>query len=56
MKKTLAIVLSWKREHNTNLLSCTYFSGIQAFNNHIKLSYGINDVDFQFSKYNIPII
>jgi hypothetical protein len=38
---------------NTNLLSCTYFSGIQNFGGHIKLGYGINDIDLGFSKWKI---
>ena len=36
---------------NTNLLSCTYFSGIQATSASIKLGYGINDVEYGFSTH-----
>lgn len=38
-------------KHNTNLYSCTYFSGLQATASGIQLGYGINDVDFGFSTY-----
>lgn len=38
--------------YNTNLFSCTYFSGIQNFGGHLTLGYGINDVDLGFSKIN----
>jgi len=38
-----------KIKTNTNLFSSTYFSGIQTFNETIKLGYGVNDVDFGFS-------
>ena len=38
-------------KHNSNLLSCTYFSGLQASDSGITLGYGINDVDFGFSSY-----
>jgi hypothetical protein len=41
-----------KIKTNTNLFSCTYFSGIQTFNETIKLGYGVNDVDFGFSTKN----
>ena len=37
-----------KHKFNKNLISCTYFSGLNFKNNKIHLSYGINDV-----KYNI---
>ena len=36
-------------KHNTNLFSCTYFSGLQITDSIITLGYGINDVDFGFS-------
>jgi len=38
--------------YNTNLFSCTYFSGIQNFEEHLTLGYGINDIDLGFSKIN----
>ena len=38
-------------KHNTNLFSCTYFSGLQASDTGITLGYGVNDVDFGFSTY-----
>ncbi len=38
-------------KHNTNLFSCTYFSGLQASEAEITLGYGINDVDFGFSTW-----
>lgn len=40
-----------KIKYNTNLFSCTYFSGIQASDDSIKLGYGINDVNYCFSSY-----
>lgn len=36
-------------KHNSNLYSCTYFSGLQAIGPNLSLGYGINDVDFGFS-------
>jgi glycosyltransferase involved in cell wall biosynthesis/SAM-dependent methyltransferase len=33
-------------KHNTNLFSCTYFSGIQIIGGRVILGYGVNDVDF----------
>ena len=42
-----------KLKHNTNLLSCTYFSGIQVSNGSIKLGYGVNDVEFGFSSHKL---
>lgn len=38
-------------KHNTNLFSCTYFSGLQASDAGITLGYGVNDVDFGFSTW-----
>ena len=35
--------------HNTNLHSCTYFSGLQITDSVVTLGYGVNDVDFGFS-------
>ncbi len=40
-------------KHNTNLFSCTYFSGLQASDSGITLGYGVNDVDFGFSTYGL---
>jgi len=37
---------------NANLLSCTYFSGIQTSDDSVKLGYGINDVSCGFSTHN----
>ena len=39
-------------KHNTNLLSCTYFSGIQISGNMISLGYGVNDIGYGFSTHN----
>jgi len=53
------LIHSWKSllgakiKHNTNLFSCTYFSGLQASKDCIRLGYGINDVGFGFSKHTI---
>lgn len=35
-----------KGAHNPNLLSATYFSGLDVRDDLIRLSYGVNDVDF----------
>ncbi len=40
-------------KHNSNLFSCTYFSGLQVSGAGINLGYGINDVDFGFSTYGL---
>lgn len=40
-------------KHNTNLFSCTYFSGIQWKENELKLGYGINDLEFGFSSHKL---
>lgn len=40
-------------KHNNNLFSCTYFSGIQIVDGKVLLGYGINDVDYGFSKYSL---
>jgi hypothetical protein len=39
--------------HNTNLISCTYFSGIQIRENKISLGYGVNDVKARFSTHEL---
>ncbi|MCP4397976.1 MAG: PqqD family protein [bacterium] len=44
-------LLGNERKHNTNLFSCTYFSGLQVSASGLTLGYGINDVDFGFSTY-----
>jgi hypothetical protein len=36
-------------KHNDNLISCTYFSGIQESESSVSLGYGINDVAWGFS-------
>ena len=38
-----------ERKHNKNLISCSYFSGLDIVNNEIIVSYGINDVDCNIS-------
>jgi len=40
-------------KHNPNLFSCTYFSGIQTSGRTIRLGYGINDVDYGFSRHDV---
>ena len=42
-----------KTKHNTNLFSCTYFSGLQIKDKHVILGYGINDVEAGFSRHKI---
>jgi len=44
-------LLGSRIKHNTNLFSCTYFSGLQIAHKSIKLGYGINDVGFGFSRH-----
>jgi hypothetical protein len=46
---SLKSLLGSRVKHNTNLLSCTYFSGIQITGDMISLGYGVNDVDYGFS-------
>jgi len=40
-------------KHNYNLFSCTYFSGIQVSNDLVKLGYGVNDVNYGFSRHKL---
>lgn len=48
---SLISLLGSRVKHNTNLFSCTYFSGLQIASKSIKLGYGINDVGFGFSSH-----
>ncbi len=48
-----ASLIGSRIKHNDNLLSCTYFSGIQALGDSLTLGYGINDVDYGFSKHRL---
>lgn len=48
---SLKSLLGSRPKHNTNLLSCTYFSGIQASPGCIRLGYGINDLETGFSAH-----
>ena len=41
-------------KHNSNLHSCTYFSGIQATPEETLVAYGINDVDYGFASLSPP--
>jgi hypothetical protein len=52
---SLGALCGSKTKHNPNLFSCTYFSGLSFHNSKILMSYGINDIDFNFSEisYNI---
>lgn len=43
-----------KTKLNKNLLSCTYFSGIDVVQDRLLLSYGINDLDYNFCTLNLP--
>jgi len=46
-------LLGSKLKHNKNLISCTYFSGINRIaENKYVVGYGINDVNFSFSLLN----
>jgi hypothetical protein len=49
-------LLGAKKKHNSNLLSCTYFSGLFIRGNDFVVSYGINDVDFSIKKIDRSII
>jgi hypothetical protein len=42
-------LLGSKTKHNKNLISCTYFSGLNVIDNQLIASYGINDIDFNFA-------
>ena len=33
-------------KHNTNLHSCTYFSGLQVQGDLVRIGYGVNDIDY----------
>ncbi|MBW3019661.1 hypothetical protein KY334_00020 [Candidatus Woesearchaeota archaeon] len=46
-------LLGNKFKTNGNLLSCTYFSGIQIKGNKIILGYGVNDIETRFCQLNI---
>lgn len=46
---SFASILESRVKHNTNLFSCTYFSGIQASQDELTLGYGINDIDYGFA-------
>lgn len=39
-------------KHNKNLISCSYFSGLQIKDNMAYLGYGINDINFSLRKTN----
>jgi predicted GH43/DUF377 family glycosyl hydrolase len=39
-------LLGTTQKHNPSLLSCTYFSGLSAFDDRVYASYGVNDVDY----------
>ena len=43
---SLKSVLGNKHKFNKNLISCTYFSGIQKVNDNMVLTYGINDINW----------
>ncbi len=38
-----------KHKFNKNLISCTYFSGIQKYGHNLVVSYGINDVNWNIA-------
>jgi hypothetical protein len=46
-------LLGSRIKHNSNLLSCTYFSGLQVVASTVHLGYGINDVDCGFSTHDL---
>jgi hypothetical protein len=48
---SLGCLLGNATKHNTNLISCTYFSGIRSVGNWVSVAYGINDVDWGFSSF-----
>ncbi|MBX9688090.1 MAG: hypothetical protein K2X27_15390 [Candidatus Obscuribacterales bacterium] len=43
-------------KHNSKLLSCTYFSGLQLSDNKVRVGYGINDVAYGFSTFPLEIL
>ena len=49
--EVFAPMVGSKIKHNTNLFSCTYFSGIHTKSDLIQLGYGVNDVAFGFSRH-----
>ena len=40
-------------KYNTNLFSCTYFSGLQVSSDSIKIGYGVNDIAYGFSTHRL---
>jgi len=48
---SLKSLLGARIKHNTNLFSCTYFSGLQASGDLVKFGYGINDITYGFSAH-----
>ena len=50
---SLRSLLGCLPKHNTNLLSCTYFSGLQINKNRLLLGYGVNDVKACFSSHKL---
>ena len=53
LSHSLDSIMGSDTKYNTNLYSCTYFSGLQIADQSIKLGYGVNDVDYGFSKHPI---
>ena len=53
LSHSLESILGSDIKHNSNLYSCTYFSGLQVIDNLVKLGYGINDIEFGFSSHKL---
>src|SRR5690606_23130044 len=47
-----ASLLGARVKHNKNLISCTYFSGLDFIGDQVILGYGINDVSFGLAMLN----
>jgi hypothetical protein len=50
---SLTSLLGHFPRHNTQLISCTYFSGIQIREKKMTLGYGVNDVKARFSTHQL---
>ncbi|WP_040251232.1 hypothetical protein [Psychroserpens mesophilus] len=46
---SLKSLLGEQHKFNKNLISCSYFSGIQIHDNDLVISYGINDIDWNIA-------
>jgi hypothetical protein len=53
---SLFSLLGSRRKYNVNLLSCTYFSGLEVADDRALLGYGINDISTGFAQIKVDLI